>query len=398
MRITPAIELEHRCSRFQKIMAETELEAVIIASSANLFYFTGTTQRGVLYIPVSGQPLYLVEKNHLRARMESGLMEVLPFSAIEDMPRFVTDFSYPMPKSIGMELSRLPSALRDRFCGVFGNALSVDATELIYRTRMIKSHYEIHLLQDAATQVDRVYRGGLTHIRAGMTDLALAAEIEKISRLEGHPGITRMGDFNAESAFAAVISGADSAVPSFQEEISGGLGLSTAFGYGAGYKPIISGEPILFRLSGCCDGYYVKQGRVAAVNHLSERLHRGYDDMLRIEERLKKMIPDLPLTGELYREAFSMARSMGYEENYLGLPAAKSDFIGKGIGVEVDEYPYLSGSAMELRLEGGMAFTLEPMLVFPGEGTVGMQNSFYISNSGELKQLTFSVETVAITV
>ena len=83
MRITPTTELEHRCSRLQARMAGTGLDAVIIIQNADLFYFTGTIQSGCLYVPVSGQPLYMVRRDAGRARMESGLKEVVPFSSMK---------------------------------------------------------------------------------------------------------------------------------------------------------------------------------------------------------------------------------------------------------------------------------------------------------------------------
>ncbi len=88
MRLTPAVELEHRCHKLQHYMAETGLDAVIVIQNADLFYFTGTVQSGNLYVPAVGQPLYLVRKDARRARMESGLKEVMP-SGHEGHSRFL---------------------------------------------------------------------------------------------------------------------------------------------------------------------------------------------------------------------------------------------------------------------------------------------------------------------
>jgi Xaa-Pro dipeptidase len=46
-------------------------------------------------------------------------------------------------------------------------------------------------------------------------------------------------------------------------------------------------------------------------------------------------------------------------------------------------------------LEVGMAFAFEPKVVFPGEGAIGIENTFYLSNDG-LKQLTYSNEELTI--
>ncbi|HWI39998.1 MAG TPA: aminopeptidase P family N-terminal domain-containing protein, partial [Verrucomicrobiae bacterium] len=78
MRLTPATELEHRCRRLQDLMQTEGLDAVLVLQNADLFYFTGTIQSGNLYIPAQGQPVYMVRREQRRARMESGLKEVVP--------------------------------------------------------------------------------------------------------------------------------------------------------------------------------------------------------------------------------------------------------------------------------------------------------------------------------
>src|SRR5512138_2531647 len=103
MRITPATELEHRCCRLQALMADAGVDAVIMVQNADLFYFTGSIQNGCLYVPLTGQPLYLVRRDFARARMESGLKEVVPFTSPKDIPEVLARYGYAIPKSIGLE-------------------------------------------------------------------------------------------------------------------------------------------------------------------------------------------------------------------------------------------------------------------------------------------------------
>ena len=179
MRITPAVELEYRCKQLQTRMASAGLDAVIILQNADLFYFTGTIQSGNLYVPVQGQPLYMVRKDLSRARMESGLKELLSFASMKEIPGILAGHGYPEPKRIGLELDVLPVNFFERYRQAFPSATFSDATPLIRTVRMLKSHYEIHILQDAAQQVDKVYRRAREIIREGMTDLELAAELER---------------------------------------------------------------------------------------------------------------------------------------------------------------------------------------------------------------------------
>jgi len=100
MRLTPATELEHRCKRLQEEMAVAGLDAVIVMQNADLFYFTGTIQSGNLYVPREGQPIYMVRRDAGRARMESGLKDVVPFASMKDVPRIVAEYGYLEPKRI----------------------------------------------------------------------------------------------------------------------------------------------------------------------------------------------------------------------------------------------------------------------------------------------------------
>jgi len=396
MRITPAIELEHRCNRLQKAMQAEALAAVIIVQSADLYYFTGTIQTGALYIPASGQPLYMVRRDHLRARMESGLKEVMAFASMSEIPKILAEYGYQMPSSVGMEFDVLPVLALERYKKVFPGTIFKDASELIRKTRMIKSHYEIHLMQDAANQVDKIYRVAAEILKEGQTDVELAAELERVARLAGHPGLIRMRVFNGEMMFGHTFSGADSAVPAYTDTPLGGLGVTPSFGQGASYKRILRNEPVIVDFAGSCDGYLVDQTRVMALGGLAPKLVKGYEDMLSIQELMKRMAPQLPSWGDIYDECLSLAVSMGYSDSFMGVKGSQVSFIGHGIGIEIDEYPFIARGFHKMKLEPGMAFAFEPKLVFPGEGAVGIENSFYLADDGSLKQLTFSAEKIMI--
>ena len=395
MRITPTSELEYRFRKLQQHMAVEGLDAVIIVQNADLFYFTGTIQSGNLYIPLEGEPLYMVRKDFLRARMESGLKEVVPFSSMKDIPMVLANHGYPQPKRIGMELDVLPVNFFERYRNVFTQGEFSDATPLIRKVRMIKTHYEIQIIKDAAHQVDKVCRRAREIIREGMSDLELAAELEFTARKEGHQGLLRMRAFNAELFYAHVFSGADSAVPAYMDTPLGGMGPSPAFGQGAGYKKIRRNEPIIVDFAGCLDGYMVDQTRVFVIGALSDRLKRGYADMMHIQERMITLAESRATWGDIYDECLSLAVDQGYADSFMGNKGAQVSFIGHGIGIEIDEYPFLARGFKEMTLEPGMVFAFEPKVVFPGEGAVGIENTFYLTDHG-LKLITYSDQELGI--
>lgn len=395
MRLTPATELTQRCRKLQHYMTDEQLDAIIIVQNADLFYFSGTIQSGNLYIPSQGAPLYMVRKDFQRARRESALQEIVPFGSMKDIPARLADFGYPAPVRIGLEMDVLPVSFFERFRKVYPHAEFVDATPLIRRVRMIKSPYEVELIRAAADQQQAVFERAREIIREGMTDLELAAELECTARKLGHQGLIRMRGFNSELFYAQIFSGADGAAPAYADTPLGGMGLNPSFGQSAGLKRIGHNEPIIVDFGGCCDGYLCDQTRVFAIGSLPERLRKGYDDMLKIQGRMMELaVPGTPW-GTIYAECLDLAADMGHAYHFMGVPGSQVSFIGHGIGVEIDEYPFIARGFDQMPLEEGMTFAFEPKLVFPGEGAIGIENTFYLSPAG-IQQLTYFPEELVI--
>jgi Xaa-Pro dipeptidase len=104
--LTPDVEIQNRISIFREKMARAGINFSIIMENTDLFYFSGTTQKGLLVIALDSDPLLFVEKNQERAQMESPL-PVIPISRNRD----IRDILY--AKNIlhgkgGMELDVLP--------------------------------------------------------------------------------------------------------------------------------------------------------------------------------------------------------------------------------------------------------------------------------------------------
>ncbi len=395
MRLTPQTELKNRIEKLQKEMAIHSLDAILLLQNADLFYFTGAIQQGALYVPIEGDPLYLVRKDYARARMESGLKDLVPFKSPRDIPGVLADFGRVMPKTVAMELDVVPVSVMNRFKGVLGDAVISDATPLIRTVRAIKSDYEINIMKDAALIVDKVCKRAAEVIREGMTDLDLAAELEFTARKAGHQGLVRMRGFNNELFYAHVFSGNDSAVPTYSDTPLGGVGLNPSFPQGASYKKIRRHEPITVDFSGIFDGYIVDQTRMFSIGELPTKLTKAYVDMVAIQEHAKKTAKPGVSWGGLYDECLEMANTMGYRDHFMGSKGAQVSFIGHGTGVELDEYPFIARGFNDYQLQEKMTFAFEPKAVFPGLGAVGVENTFWVAKDG-LKHLTFSNQDLIV--
>lgn len=393
MRITPASELINRYQTLQQQMAASGLEAAVILQNADLFYFSGSIQQGLLYIPVTGEPVYLVRKDYGRARMESGLKEVAPLKSMRDIPGLLKDFGLPSATRIGFELDVLPVALFNRWQKIFSGCELLDISLQIRTVRAVKSDYEIGIMKDCAMIMDKIYQHAKQVIAVGKTDLEVAAELECFARKEGHQGTMRFRAFNAELYFGHIFSGPDAAVPAFLDAPLGGLGLNPSIGQGASYKRIERDEPIIIDVMCAYEGYMVDQTRTMVVGKLPEQLEWAYYDMLKIQEKLFEIARPGAIWGEVYQQCYDLAIEMGYKEHFMGASGAQVSFIGHGVGLEIDEYPFIARGFNDQELKENMTFAFEPKAVYPGVGAVGVENTYRLG-SDRLKRLTYSEEQI----
>jgi len=73
----PEEEIVRRIEGLKERLKEEGISFAIILQNVDLFYFTGTMQKGILVVPASGEPLFFVEKSVEKARKETPL-EVIP--------------------------------------------------------------------------------------------------------------------------------------------------------------------------------------------------------------------------------------------------------------------------------------------------------------------------------
>ncbi len=294
-----------------------------------------------------------------------------------------------------MELDVLPVAIYQRFQKLLGSCVIIDATPLVRMVRAVKSTYEIGIMKDAAVQVNKVYERALEVIREGMTDLELAAELEFVARKEGHQGITRMRSFNNELFYGHIFSGSDSAVPTYLDTPLGGMGLNPSVGQGASYKTIRSNEVICVDFAGAFDGYLIDQTRIFCIGGLPDQLVKAYDDMLMVQHRMLELAEPGVSWGGIYNACCELAVELGYQDSFMGAKGSQVSFIGHGVGIEIDEYPFIARGFDDFVLEEGMTFAFEPKVVLPGLGAIGIENTFQLK---ELiaKRLTLSPEELVV--
>jgi len=392
METVPKEEIEKRINRFQTELATANLDGAFILQNADLFYFSGTIQTAVLFVPANGDPILMVQKNHERAQLESSLSHVIPVKNKNRIPQVLNDLKFDQLATVGLEMDVLPANLYLWFQRTVPQCRWTDVSGIIRKLRMLKSQYEIEQIEKATA----ILHTGLTHIksviREGITELEIDGHLAMIARREGHMGTLRMRGWNQEMTYAHVLSGESGSAISLLNSPQGGTGNTPAMAQGAGFRRIKKNEPIGIDYGVAINGYVGDQFRTYVIGDLSDPLKKAHACARDILSLLSEKAHVGVRCAQLYAAAAAKATQEGLGDFFMGYGEGQVNFIGHGIGLEIDEYPVIS-PRFDAVLEKGMVLALEPKFVFPAKGIVGLEDDYQVTSNG-LKRLTRTDQTL----
>jgi Xaa-Pro aminopeptidase len=377
-------------------LTKNGIDAAIIRQNADLFYFTGTVQDSHLVVPSSGTPVLLVRRSLARAREQSPLRPAIPMKTLSELREATFEAcGNSEPKIIGLELDVLPANaffIYDE--KVFPKQRIVDISRAVRQIRMIKSAWEISMLRQAAG-ISKLVAESVPHLLvAGMSEIELGAELEAVSRKAGNSGMIRLRAFNMEMVFGHILSGPNAAVPSYTDTPTGGPGISSAFGQGAGNRKIRAGEIVSIDTMIIRSGYANDQTRNFCIGPPPPGLAKAYEFVQSVHARFRALARPGSVTGRLYETVWKWAEEAGWGAWFMGHSDPKVTFIGHGLGVEVDEFPFIA-ERQEAVLEQGMVFAFEPKVIIPNEGIAGLENTYLVTRDG-IESLNTATEELVI--
>jgi Xaa-Pro aminopeptidase len=223
-------------------------------------------------------------------------------------------------------------------------------------------------------------------ISEGMTELELAAELERELRRQGMEGLVRMHRFGSEMHVGGVLAGLSATMPTWHQAVMGGGGLSPSLPHGASRRKVQRGEPIAVDLCGVSMGYISDETRTFVLGSLPDE---AAEVLAATQEVLRAMEAELRVGASneaVWMAAEAMAEEERVDEGFMGVGATKMRFIGHGVGLELDELPILA-DGMSGHIPEGATVAVEPKVVLPGYGVLGEENTYHVTSSG-VKQLT----------
>jgi len=379
--LTPHSEVEARIARLQERMGD--LTGAIIFESADLGYFSGTAQDGLIYIPRDGPAKLMIRKSLDRARQESPL-SVMPQKSLKTLKK---DLDLPAAAHIGLELDVLPYNNYSRLAGSLGEDVKFrDISERIKQIRSIKSDFEIQLIRRAARMLDAGIATVGDHLKEGVREIDLAAQVESIMRRLGHPGRVSFRRFNHSLPMGHLMAGADAAYPSYVSSPTGGQGMSLFFAQGPGFARIRRGEPVLVDYTGCYNGYLADETRIFCLGNPSDKMMEAHTAALQIEDLVAEQLLPGRIARKIWEICEDAGRRLGYQDHLGGPQGRKAGFVGHGLGLEINEYPVIGPLDQEIR--ENMVIAVEPKMIYPGEGVVGIEDTYLVRAGRPPERLT----------
>ncbi len=379
-------ELKLRRDKIRRLMQQQNIDAALIACNINLLYTAGTIISGYLYLPLNSPARIFVKRpNHLSGEFVFGIRKP------EQIIDILKEEGLPMPEKVMLEADELPYTDYMRLAGLFPEAEVVNGTPVIREARSIKTAVEIEHFRRSGAAHTKAYNQIPSVFRPGMTDLQLSIEVERLMRLEGNLGVFRVFGQSMEIFMGSLLAGDNAAYPSPFDFSLGGQGIHPALPGSVKGAPIKAGETIMVDMGGNFNGYMGDMSRVYSVGKLTQNAYDAHQVCIDIQNEIVEMAKPGTVCEDMYNKAIEMVTKAGYADNFMGIEQ-KARFIGHGIGLEINEMPVIA-PRMKKELEPGMVFALEPKIVLPGIGAVGIENSWAVNAEG-LEKLTLCDEAI----
>ncbi len=354
-----SLRFANRFARAQKMMADADLDLLVVNNRENLIYFTGVTQMECLaiLIPREGEPcavaLWLdagyVEK-------ESGIVSYGYHFPRESLGMKIVERirAYGMTRPrIGFERYFVDFAVYDDLRRMFSQDHFIGTGDLFYRLRSVKEPGEIESLRRASKAVCRGMEAAVKAVRPGVSELDVLAEAEYAMLKAGSGGSSfRPQVVSGERALLAHPAASD--------------------------KRISLGETVVIHLGSTCDGYCAKMCRTVAVGEISKKQEEVYDLLLRAQEESILALRPGATSAQVDAAARSVIEGAGYGDSFL-------DTIGYGVGLRQSEFfPIIGKGRLEIIEAGMVVDLLLPTIYRRGVGGPRVTDMILVAGKNEI--------------
>lgn len=370
-----------KLERVRALMEERGLDALVVRAPDNVLYLTnfwGMKGYDACVFPREGEPTLICleasAEDAARTAWTSDVRTLRGYDPDDPRPPLARTLELAQEAArgygrVGLELS-LGTQAADRMVGEpttytaawfagFGNA--EDATPLLAEARAVKTAQELERMRLA----NAIAAAAMEHCRRivepGMTEAEIAAEWEGFVHGEGTGW---EGKVDLALGFSLVWSGPG--IKTFTATTS---------------RPVVEGEPTLFEIWVCADGYWCDHTKNLVPGELTESYATLEQGLMAVYEDALAFVRPGASLAELDRRIRE-----GIAE--LGFPGQPSHPVCHGVGARAHEPPY-AHQAGGGEVAEGMVLAIEPGCYREGGGGLRVEDNFLVTRDGVEKLSPF---------
>ncbi len=369
-----------KLERVRTLMAEAELDALVVRAPDDVLYLTnfwGMKGYDACVFPREGEPVLLCleasAEDAARTAWTEDVRLLRGYDPGDPRPPLArtldaaVEAARPYPR-VALELT-LGTQASDRMVGeptTFTKAWfdafpdAADATPLLVRARSLKTEQELARLRIA----NEIAAEAMEHVRGRLEPGMKESEVAALWQGRVHGRGTARDDVELALPFSLVWAGK-------------GIKTFTA----TADLPVVEGEPVLFEIWVCADGYWADHTKNLVLGPLREDYAELLAGLTRVYDgAVASLRPGAPM-AELDRSVREGLAELGY-------PGQPTHPICHGVGARAHEppYPHQAGGGT---FEEGMVLAVEPGAYWPGGGGLRLEDNFLVGPAGAEKLSAF---------
>lgn len=349
MRDNPETATARRLEKVRQQMAAQQLGAFLTMSASNRRYLSGFTGSEGAALVLPHRAVLLVDFRYTQqAKAQAAGWEVREVEAFaEAIGQVLHEAGV---TRAGFEAAHLTYAAWENLKEKTGAVQWVPTKNVVESVRAVKDEKELDAIRRAVALGDRAFAYLLERMKPGVSEQALAVELEAFLRREGAEGL----------AFPSIIaSGPNGALPHARPSS----------------RRLEAGDLVVLDFGCVVDGYCSDMTRTVCLGEPDERQRELYQLVLRAQEAGLAAIRPGVLGKEVDAAARKVIQEAGYGP-YFG------HGLGHGVGLEVHEdIPRLSRKG-EVALAAGMVTSVEPGVYLPGWGGIRIEDLVVVTPQG----------------
>jgi Xaa-Pro dipeptidase len=374
-----------RLDRVERALRDANLDALVCRLAENIVLLTGyypIVGGSVVVFPADGEPV-LIAPSFEQEFVERGCVtDVRPYDTWQNRHPSINDnltrllrqvaeetglrgrrigiegsFETIAPNGLAGEPTGVGTVTRDIVANAFGSSV-VDATDLLYDVRAIKTRIELDKIRIANEVASMGLRTFKEQVQAGQTEVAVAAAIEStiLTQGTGHRGA------RFSRGFAQVTSGPVTTAGNWNYPISSS-------------RQLQRGDFVMVELGVVVDGYWSDLTRTVTVGPASDRQREIYETVKSAQEASLRAVRPGASGVVVDAAGRRIIEEKGFGEGFV-------HHTGHGIGFRYHEpIPFVAPHSTHVLAEGHV-HSIEPGIYLDGVGGCRLEDICAVTADG----------------